>query len=65
MDQPLLARPPDEGAHLLALTLLDQAAAAFPRLEDPADSEALHDFRVALRRLRSCLRAYRSCLNAS
>ena len=34
------------GARLLALSFLDQAAAAFPRLEDPADAEALHDFRV-------------------
>jgi len=61
----LLSRPPEEGAHLIALTLLDQAAAAFLRLQDAADSEALHDFRVALRRLRSCLGAYRSCLDAS
>jgi CHAD domain-containing protein len=62
MDQPLLPRAPEEGARLLALGFLDQAAAAFPRLKDPADAEGLHDFRVALRRLRSCLRAYRSCL---
>jgi CHAD domain-containing protein len=56
--EPLLDRPPEEGTRLLALHHLDQAAAAFPRLQDPADSEALHDFRVALRRLRSCLRSY-------
>jgi CHAD domain-containing protein len=64
MDQPLLLRPraPEEGARLLALSYLDQAAAAFPRLKDPSDTEGLHDFRVALRRLRSCLRAYRSFL---
>lgn len=62
MDQPLLSRNPEEGARLLALGFLDQAAAAFPRLKDPADTEGLHDFRVALRRLRSCLRAYRPCL---
>ncbi len=61
----LLPRPPEEGARLLALSFLDQAAAAFPRLEDSADAEALHDFRVALRRLRSCLRAYRSLLDKS
>lgn len=61
----LLPRPPEEGARLLALSFLDQAAAAFPRLEDAADAEALHDFRVALRRLRSCLRAYRPLLEGS
>ncbi|HEX7184504.1 MAG TPA: CHAD domain-containing protein [Thermoanaerobaculia bacterium] len=61
----LLSRPPDEGARLLALGFLDQAAAAYPRLSDPADAEALHDFRVALRRLRSCLRSYRPLLEAS
>ncbi|HEV7519443.1 MAG TPA: CHAD domain-containing protein [Thermoanaerobaculia bacterium] len=54
----LLSRPPEEGARLLALAFLDQAAAARPRLDDPEDGEALHDFRVALRRLRSCLKAY-------
>lgn len=56
--EPLRERPPEEGARRLALRHLDQAAAAFPRLQDPADAEALHDFRVALRRLRSCLRSY-------
>jgi len=61
----LLARPPEEGARRLALSFLDQAAAAFPRLADPADSEALHDFRVGLRRLRSCLRAYQEVLAGS
>lgn len=65
MDQPLLSRAPEEGARLLALAFLDQAAAAFPRLKDPADTEALHDFRVALRRLRSCLRSYRALLDDS
>jgi CHAD domain-containing protein len=58
----LLSRPPEEGARLLALSFLDQAAQARPRLADPADTEALHDFRVGLRRLRSCLRAYQGVL---
>ena len=62
---PLLARPPEEGARLLALSFLDQAAAARPRLADPDDAEALHDFRVALRRLRSSLRAYDGSLAGS
>lgn len=61
----LLARPPEEGARLLALSFLDQAVAARERLADPEDAEALHDFRVALRRLRSCLRAYRDWLDDS
>jgi CHAD domain-containing protein len=68
MDAPglhLLARPPEEGARRLALSFLDQAAAAYPRLDDPSDTEALHDFRVGLRRLRSCLRAYKEILAAS
>jgi CHAD domain-containing protein len=43
----------------LASERLAQAARAAKRLDNPDDSEALHDFRVALRRLRSLLRAYR------
>src|SRR5262245_11190655 len=59
MTSGLLSRSPEEGARLQALSFLDQAAAARQRLADPEDTEALHDFRVGLRRLRSCLRAYR------
>jgi CHAD domain-containing protein len=65
MTSGLLSRPPEEGARLLALAFLDQAAGARPRLADPEDAEALHDFRVGLRRLRSCLRAYRAYLEGS
>ena len=65
MSANLLVRPPEEGARLLALSFLDQARDARPRLADPSDGEALHDFRVGLRRLRSCLRAYRSYLEES
>jgi len=61
----LLSRSPEEGARLLALSFLDQAVAARPRLADSEDAEALHDLRVGLRRLRSCLRAYRNCLEES
>ncbi|MGA7799765.1 MAG: CHAD domain-containing protein [Gammaproteobacteria bacterium] len=43
----------------MAISLLDDAAAACARLETQADDRALHDFRVALRRLRSTLQAYR------
>jgi CHAD domain-containing protein len=65
MTNGLLARPPEEGARLIALSYLDQAAAARARLKDETDAEALHDFRVALRRLRSSLRAYRDILKGS
>jgi CHAD domain-containing protein len=61
---PLLARPPEEGARRLALGFLDQAAEARPRLGSD-DDEALHDFRVGLRRLRSCLQAYNGELGES
>jgi CHAD domain-containing protein len=62
MTSGLLARPPEEGVRLIALSYLDQATAARARLADEEEKEALHDFRVALRRLRSCLRAYRGPL---
>jgi len=58
-------RDPDEGARRLALGFLDQAAIAKERLPDPEDTEALHDFRVGLRRLRSTLRTYRDLLGKS
>jgi len=63
MGSALLSRPPEEGARLLALSFLDQAAEARPRLSDPEDGEGLHDFRVGLRRLRSCLKAYDAWLD--
>ncbi|MBW3570308.1 MAG: CHAD domain-containing protein [Gemmatimonadetes bacterium] len=47
----------------LALRFLDQARAARVRLDDAGDAEALHDFRVALRRLRSTVRAYADTLD--
>ncbi len=59
---PLLDRSAAEAARLLALRLLDDAAAARLRLGRPDDPEALHDFRVAIRRLRSSLRAWRAVL---
>src|SRR2546426_7817593 len=54
----LLAAPAPRAAHRIALSLLDAATAARERLPDTGDAEALHDFRVAMRRLRSTLRAY-------
>jgi CHAD domain-containing protein len=65
MSAGFLSRSPEEGARLLALSFLDQAAASRPRLADPADTEALHDFRVGLRRLRSALKAYDAQLAGS
>lgn len=61
----LLERPPEETSRLLALSFLKEAADALERLNDPEDTEALHDFRVGLRRLRSCIRAYRPYLKTS
>jgi CHAD domain-containing protein/CYTH domain-containing protein len=55
----LLDLPVDRGARLVLRGLLDRARAARKRLARPDDVEALHDFRVALRRLRSWERAYR------
>jgi CHAD domain-containing protein/CYTH domain-containing protein len=46
-----------------ARALLQEVIAARARLDDTEDVEALHDFRVAMRRLRSWLRAYRPVLS--
>ena len=58
LPESLLELPAEEAARFIALSLLDALRSARARLgtEDP---EALHDFRVALRRLRTCLRTYR------
>ncbi len=61
----LLFRSDEEAARRLALKALSAARAAERRLDDRSDPEALHDFRVAVRRLRSVLRAYRTQLEAS
>jgi CHAD domain-containing protein len=58
----LLRQPVAQAACRIALTHLDAAHAAHTRLKDGKDAEALHDFRVALRRTRSVLRAYRPWL---
>jgi len=65
MTQELVDRPVDEAARWLVLKQLDKARAACDRLADPDDTEALHDFRVALRRMRSIERAYRAYLQAT
>lgn len=59
----VLTLPAARGARLVAVLHLDAAVAAYQRLDHPEDIEALHDFRVALRRLRSCLQAYKTFLS--
>lgn len=61
----LLLRSDEEAARRLALKGLAAARAAERRLDDRSDPEALHDFRVAIRRLRSLLRAYKPQLEAA
>lgn len=61
----LLFRSDEEAARRLALKALSAARAAERRLDDRADPEALHDFRVAVRRLRSLLRAYKPQLESA
>jgi CHAD domain-containing protein/CYTH domain-containing protein len=58
----LLPLPAKHAARVIALGFLDEADAAADRLVTGSDPEALHDFRVGLRRLRSCLRAYERSL---
>ena len=65
MDAPADESPPDIGqllgddaqraARLVAIQLQAQVRAAHARLADGGDARALHDFRVAVRRLRSWL----------
>lgn len=54
--------PTWEGVSELARAYLDDARRAAPGLGARPDPDALHDFRVALRRLRGLLRAYRAPL---
>jgi CHAD domain-containing protein len=58
--EPLLDRSAGEAARRLALRQLERARAARAALAKGDDPEALHDLRVALRRLRSLLRAFAS-----
>lgn len=61
----LLHQPAPVALRWLCESLLDQAGLACSRLRDTGDDEALHDLRVALRRLRSQLRAYAALLPAA
>jgi len=58
LDPETLDRLPDEGARVVCLALCADAEEAGRRVAGGEDEEALHDFRVALRRLRSALRAF-------
>lgn len=62
LPEDLLDRSAEEAARRIALAFLTEARRAVPRLDDAQDAEALHDFRVAIRRLRSTLRAWRKHL---
>src|SRR5688572_6703914 len=55
----LLERPSGEAARRHALALLEDALAARGRIDERSDLEAIHDFRVALRRLRAHLSTHR------
>ena len=57
-ERELLDRPAVLATSTVALAYLDDAVAAAGRLGDRTDAEALHDFRVAIRRLRVAVRAY-------
>jgi CHAD domain-containing protein/CYTH domain-containing protein len=64
----ILDEPAPRGARIIALALLEDAAAARDRMKAHArgdDPEALHDFRVALRRFRSWARALEEQLEGS
>lgn len=61
----LLSEPTPRAARAIGLRLLDDLDAQHRRLGRRRDKEALHDFRVALRRLRSWLRAYRRAVRDS
>ncbi|MEM9195403.1 MAG: CHAD domain-containing protein, partial [Myxococcota bacterium] len=64
LPEDLLARSAEEAVRRICLHHLEEARAACGRLDDPADAEALHDFRVAVRRLRSQFRGFRDELAA-
>ena len=61
----LLTRSSRESSRILALSYLDEISLAGQRIGDGENTEALHDFRVGLRRLRSALSAYREPLEDS
>ena len=60
-----LRLPAPQGVRLVALGFLEDAGDARKRLAQAHDAKALHDFRVALRRLRSWLRSFKVELDGS
>ncbi|HEV2749733.1 MAG TPA: CHAD domain-containing protein [Gemmatimonadales bacterium] len=54
----LLGQPASAAVARIALARLDEARVACARIDDRGDPEALHDFRVAVRRLRTLVRAF-------
>jgi len=54
----LLARPARYAARVVARERLRRVRLAMPSPDEPLGEDALHDFRVALRRLRTWLRAF-------
>ncbi len=65
IDGRVMDRSAEEGVRAVALGLLAEAAAAAKELAAGEGDEALHDFRVSLRRLRSALRAFRPWLETT
>ena len=65
IDEDVIDRNAEEGARVVALALVAECDRAAGRLAIGEDDEALHDFRVALRRLRTTLRAFRPWLEGS
>ena len=57
--------PVHVGVRLIAMSCLDEADGARERVARDRDGEALHDFRVALRRLRSWVRTFRPYLDGA
>ena len=72
VEEMMLREPVDRGVRLVALSLVDDARKAADKLislskelraGDTAADDALHDFRVAIRRLRSWVRAFKPWLD--
>src|SRR5258706_9450009 len=70
-DEAMLQEPVDRGVRLVAITLLEDAQKAAEKLTslskelrdgDTDGDEAVHDFRVAIRRVRSWMRAFKPWL---
>ena len=61
----LLNEPVERAVRIVAIRLLERAEKARSRLDHAIDPDALHDLRVAVRRLRSWLRSMRPWLRGS